>query len=88
MIKPTQVNFEQGVQRIYKFDNGYGASAVMHEYSYGGKNGLWELAVLDSNGDLCYHTPVTQDVIGHLDDIKLQEVLKEISELTGSMYID
>ncbi|OUW42618.1 hypothetical protein CBD41_08825 [bacterium TMED181] len=87
MINPKEVSFEQGVQRIYKFDNGYGASAVMHEYSYGGPKGLWELAVLDSNGDLCYHTPVTQDVIGHLDDSQLQLILKEISEFT-SIYID
>jgi hypothetical protein len=53
----------------------------MHNGSYGGDKGLWELAVLDEAGDLCYHTPVTQDVIGYLNDTKLHDILKEIQEL-------
>lgn len=85
MFEPKETilleEFKGGLQRIYEFKNGYGASVVMHNGSYGGNKGLWELAVLDESGDLCYHTPVTQDVIGHLTDTKLQEILKEISEL-------
>jgi hypothetical protein len=85
MFEPKETilleEFKGGLQRIYEFENGYGASVVMHNGSYGGNKGLWELAVLDESGDLCYHTPVTQDVIGHLTDTKLQEILKEISEL-------
>ena len=90
MFEPTETRQMKpnGIQRIYKFKNGYGASVVMHDFSYGGKNGLWELAVLDSDDNLCYHTPVTQDVIGYLNDTKLQSYLKEISELNGSIYID
>ena len=60
-----------GVQHRFKFDNDYGASVIKHDYSYGGKNGLWELAVLDfsidKSGEITYHTPITQDVIGHLE---------------------
>ena len=70
-----------GIMRIYEFENGYGASVVMHNSSYGGKNGLWELAVLGIDGELCYHTPITNDVIGHLTDTKLHEILQEIKEL-------
>ena len=70
-----------GIQREYKFENGYGASVVMHNGSYGGTKGLWELAVLDSEGSLCYHTPVTQDVIGNLNDSEVQKYLTEIKEL-------
>ena len=70
-----------GVQHIYSFPNGYGASVVKHDFSYGGKDGLWELAVLDSDGDLCYHTPITQDVIGHLAWPNVEGILQEIKEL-------
>ena len=72
---------ETGVQHIYKFPNGYGASVVKHSYSYGGKDGLWELAVLDSDGALCYHTPITQDVIGYLAWPNVEGILQEIKEL-------
>ena len=85
MIEPHSTTileeFKGGIQRIYKFENGYGASVVMHNGSYGGDKGLWELAVLDEAGDLCYHTPVTQDVVGYLNDTKLHAILKEIQEL-------
>ena len=85
LIEPTENTifgeFPNGIQRIYKFENGYGASVVMHNGSYGGKKGLWELAVLDEAGELCYHTPITQDVIGHLNDTELQKILEEIKEL-------
>jgi hypothetical protein len=35
-----------GVQKEYRFDNGYGASVIQHNYSYGNEQGLWELAVI------------------------------------------
>ena len=50
------------------FDNGYGVSVVSHSYSYGGRDGLYEIAVLDSNDELTYDTPVTNDVIGYLTE--------------------
>lgn len=70
-----------GKQRIYQFPNGYGASVVSHSKSYGGKKGLWELAVLDADGSMCYNTPITDDVIGHLNDPQVDEVLGRISRL-------
>jgi hypothetical protein len=54
-----------GIIARITFDNGYGASVVRHEYSYGGKDGLYELAVLDKNGDLCYDTPITDDAVSY-----------------------
>lgn len=71
-----------GIQRIYKFENGFGASVVKHKHSYGGKKGLWELAVLDADSELCYSTDITDDVIGHLNDPQVDEVLGRISRLT------
>ena len=70
-----------GYQKRYKFANGYGASVVSHEFSYGGSQGFFEVAVLDSNGDLCYDTPVTNDVIGYLDFAGVAEVLESIESL-------
>jgi hypothetical protein len=70
-----------GIIARIKFENGYGASIVRHEYSYGGNKGLFELAVLDSNDELCYSTPVTNDVIGYLRDIDVSDVMEKIQQL-------
>ena len=36
----------EGRQRLYRFENNFGASVVRHNGSYGGYEGLWELAVI------------------------------------------
>lgn len=72
---------EMGSQRIYRFPNGYGASIIRHEHSYGGRQGLFELAVLDSNDELCYDTPIARDVIGWLTHKQADELLDKISKL-------
>lgn len=69
-----------GIQIVHLFPNGYGASVVKHDMSYGGKQGLWEMAVL-KNGELCYNTSVTSDVLGHLSDEDVEFHLKEIENL-------
>ena len=69
-----------GIRRKYTFENSYGASVISHSGSYGGKFGLWELAVL-YNDDLCYTTPITNDVIGWLNEEDLQVVLNKIKSL-------
>jgi hypothetical protein len=70
-----------GIISRITFENGYGASVVRHEYSYGGKDGLYEVAVLNSDGELCYDTPVTNDVIGYLRDIDVTDVMEKIQQL-------
>ena len=70
-----------GVVARITFDNGYGASVVKHEYSYGGKDGLYELAVLDKDGELTYDTPITNDVIGYLREIDVTDVMEKIQQL-------
>ena len=91
--KPHAVG--NGVQRLYRFDNGYGASVVRFMLpamsqlrttagSYGADAGLWELGVIVWDGDnfqLTYDTPITGDVIGHLTEDEVQETLRQIRDL-------
>ena len=82
IIKPAEMRVcHNGIQRLYQFDNGYGASVVCHDGSYGNGEGLWELAVLDAVGNPIYYTPITDDVLGWLTDEDVEGKLKEISEL-------
>jgi hypothetical protein len=81
MVEKVEMSELNGYQLLYTFDNGYGASVVKHDFSYGGKNGKYELAVLDKDGSLCYDTPITEDVIGHLTMGEVENLLAEISYL-------
>ena len=74
-------NHMGGVQARIQFDNGFGASVVKTPHTYGGDKGLYELAVLDSNGSLTYATPITDDVIGYLRPEDVTDVLAKIQQL-------
>jgi hypothetical protein len=78
-------SINNGIQYIFKADNGYGASIVQHEYSYGGRVGLWEIAVTeydeDGEWDICYGTPITNDVLGHLSESEVIDYLTQIEQL-------
>ena len=78
-------SINNGIQYIFEADNGYGASIVQHDSSYGGKIGLWEMAVIKYNEDgewkICYNTPITSDVLGHLDENEVMDYLTQIEQL-------
>jgi hypothetical protein len=69
-----------GVMSRIEFENGYGASVVKTPYTYGGDKGLYELAVI-RNDELCYDTPITNDVIGYLRPEDVTDVLAKIQQL-------
>jgi hypothetical protein len=76
-----------GAQRIYKFPNGWGAS-VVPEYKISTSNtvskpvtGLWEVAILDADGNLCYDTAITDDVVRNLNDPEVDNLLGQVSRL-------
>ena len=94
MIKPILVKpLHDGIQALYRFDNGYGASVVRHPHSYGHSAHLAELAVLKFSGpglgdfDLCYDTPIADDVMGHLDPEEVNQTLEAIRDLGGTPAI-
>jgi hypothetical protein len=80
-----------------RYSNGYGIDVVCNpgegfwSGSYGGKEGLLELAVIEDRPDtdsyfprewpLCYTTPITGDVIGWLDFKDVEEISRRIKEL-------
>lgn len=74
-------SFYDGVRSNTMFDNGYGISVVRHRYSYGGPSGLYEIAVLDKDGETTYSTPITSDVIGYLTPKEVTEIMVKVQEL-------
>lgn len=74
-------DFLGGTRIVVHCPNGYGASIIKSQYSYGHEEGLWELAVLTRSGEITYDTPITGDVVGHCDENMLRELLTAISKL-------
>lgn len=70
-----------GDQCIVQYPNGYGASIVKGEYTYGGKDGLYELAVFGKDGQISYDTPITDDVLGYLSEQDVEKTLTDIKNL-------
>ena len=77
----NEAPFMVGKKARMMFDNGFGVSVVSHTFSYGGKDGKYELAVLDSNGELTYETPITNDVMGYLDSNDVTRIMGDIQKL-------
>lgn len=67
------------------FPNGYGASIVIGPTTYGGNQGLGEVAVIkyqeDGNWELDYTTPITNDVLGYLSSAEIIAVMDSIFSL-------
>ena len=76
-----------GIQKLYRFENEYGASVIKGEGTYGFSEGLWELAVIRFTGkdmdsfDIVYDTPITGDVIGYLTETEVNDLLTRIENL-------
>lgn len=94
--------FEKYLKRIYykdvsiiryrfKFDNGYGASVVTHDFSYDHESDRWELAVLrygrDDDFELDYDTEITDDVLGWLTNEEVLDLLGRIQKLNRRVKV-
>lgn len=81
-----------GLMARMQFLNGYGISVVrfrMFDFSlsveplfgsHTDNENEWEVAVLHYNA-VCYDTPITDDVIGHLSEDGVTEIMFKIQEL-------
>ena len=65
-----------GVQKLFEFPNGYGASVVIHDFSYG-----LELALLDADCNIIQHPDITDDVAGFLNSDTACDLLEKIARL-------
>lgn len=82
----AEVNHKLNRTQIHtKYNNGYGASVVKGPGTYGYEEDKWEVAVLlydkYDSPSLCYDTPITDDVIGWLDDASVIDICNRIKEL-------
>ena len=82
-IMGTVIPAMGGYRRRWSFANGYGASVIRNQYSYGGDKGLYELAVLCGE-ELCYSTDITSDVEGWLTPREVAVLLKRIEALDAA----
>lgn len=57
-------------------------SVIRSSMSYGGAEGLFELAML-RNDKCCYDTPITDDVRGWLDEEGVLNVLEDVQRIYG-----
>ena len=69
-----------GAQWRFSFDNGYGASVITGGIAYCNEAQPYELAVL-KHDELCYDTPITDDVIGYLTSDEVYDLLDRIEQL-------
>jgi len=80
VFKTNPMGADFGIVSRTKFDNGYEVSVVKSPHSYGGDKGLYELAIFKDD-EICYDTPITNDVLGYLTDKDVTEVLIKIQQL-------
>ena len=79
-FKTNPMGEDFGIVSRTEFDNGYGVSVVKSPHTYGGDKGLYELAIF-KDGEICYDTPITNDVIGYLRPIDVTDVMEKIQKL-------
>jgi hypothetical protein len=72
--------FEQSKQARLDFPNGYGVSVITGYFAYSTDEEPYEVAVM-YKGQLCYDTPVTEDVIGFCTPSRVTVIMRQVQEL-------
>ena len=76
----TLPDYKDAKQAVLDFDNGYGISVIIGRCFYSNGIDTYGVAVM-KEGNICYSTPITDDVIGRLTTEQVTEVMKQIQEL-------
>ena len=66
------------------FPNGYGVVVGRYPGSYGYEQGLYEVAVVKGDeeyNELCYDTPIADDVMGNRDEQDIENIMEEVAAL-------
>lgn len=63
------------------FHNGMTISVIRHQWSYGNKQGLYEVAIIDALGEMLYIPSVGDSVIGYCSAEKVVELAFGIWEI-------
>ena len=83
LLKRILNTLDKSKQHIEFYNNGYGISIVPDVNN----STLYQLAVLigtEEEYDICFDTPITDDVIEGLTILQAHEIAKQISELEPS----
>ena len=76
-----------GIDYVFRFENGYGASVIKAYWTYGGPQDLWELSVIrffgkeNNDYELDYFTEITDDACGYETDDGIRKLLARIKAL-------
>lgn len=72
--------FEGHKQAFINFFNGYGASVIFGSTFRSNGIDTYEIAILH-DGNVCYDSGITNDVIGHQSKTEITEILEKIQKL-------
>jgi len=69
-----------GLRAEMSFENNYGVSVLFGTLFYSNGVDTYEVAIL-KDGEITYDTDITDDVLGHLSEDEVTEVMKKVQEL-------
>ena len=80
---------DSGITARHFYPNGYGVSVIQFTTpygcgSYGAEEGLYEVAILkglEEDWEICYDTPITDDVIGYQSVEDIDNLLSQVESL-------
>lgn len=79
-VRPADFYHTERQRWLFSTGHGLEVSVVRGSTTYGGSQGLFELAILE-DGRCCYTTPITSDVLGYLSEAEVLETLERASML-------